>query len=652
MKKILIIKLLLLSVAMYSQELFYKSYDWDSNPKYKIESTEKNKEAVVLKDKTVSEFAFEGEGVTEYYLTHKVFWLNSDEQIERFNKMYFPVFRGGTVLENKARVITPEGKVINLDKSKINKATNEETGAEVIYYAFEGVTKGSFIESYYLVRKYPKYDGKRVFVQGSLYKRNVEFDLYAPKNLIFAFKSFNNAPEVVHDTVVKDKERWTLKAKNIEELQKEKSSPYNALRSYVAYKADKNLNNGVTGISSYSKIAKNLHSFHYKEFSKKEKRLLAKLLKELKINELNTDDEKIRAIDAYIKTEIFAPEVYDKKLQELEHIISKKVANFTGILRLYISLFREANIKHEIVLTSNRYDIKFDKKFEADCFTTDFLIYFPTTKKYLSPDDKGSRYGFPPEEYTCNYGLFIKEVKLGDFSSAVGKVKYIKPVDISQNIDKMDIDVSFDKDDLTKNTVKLKEEISGYPAMPIQAFIHLIKDKEELIKSFAQRLDKDITLTSKSLKNDDIKSVGVKPLVFDIELTSEAFTDKAGKNYLFKLGMLIGKQIEMYQEKKRKLPYEDSYRRSYYRTINVTIPDGYTISNLKDINIHNSYSKDGKLLFEFRSFYELSGNILKITADEHYYENIVPVAIFEEYRKVINSAADFNKITLVLKPKG
>ena len=56
-------------------------------------------------------------------------------------------------------------------------------------------------------------------------------------------------------------------------------------------------------------------------------------------------------------------------------------------------------------------------------------------------------------------------------------------------------------------------------------------------------------------------------------------------------------------------------------------------------------------IFVFDSYYKLDGNILTVTADEHYRENIVAPEDYEEYRKVINSAADFNKVTLVFEKK-
>ena len=61
------------------------------------------------------------------------------------------------------------------------------------------------------------------------------------------------------------------------------------------------------------------------------------------------------------------------------------------------------------------------------------------------------------------------------------------------------------------------------------------------------------------------------------------------------------------------------------------------------------YSEKGKELFSFKSYFAVKDNILTITADEHYRKNIVKVALYEEYRKVINSAADFNKIVLLLE---
>jgi hypothetical protein len=189
--------------------------------------------------------------------------------------------------------------------------------------------------------------------------------------------------------------------------------------------------------------------------------------------------------------------------------------------------------------------------------------------------------------------------------------------------------------------------------MNIQPFMHLIQGekKDELVDNFIENITKELEIKSRKILNDNSELFGVKPLQFIVDFTTEAFVEKAGRKYLFKLGDLIGPQVQLYQEKKRVLPLEEQFHRSYFRTLIVNIPEGYKINNLDDINIDNSYTKNGKELFSFKSYYKLEGNKLTITADEHYRENIVQVPIYEEYRTVINSAADFNKIVLLIEPK-
>ncbi len=47
----------------------------------------------------------------------------------------------------------------------------------------------------------------------------------------------------------------------------------------------------------------------------------------------------------------------------------------------------------------------------------------------------------------------------------------------------------------------------------------------------------------------------------------------------------------------------------------------------------------------------MEGNLLTITIDEFYKEVLQPIDIYEPFQKVINAAADFNKVTLLLEKK-
>lgn len=652
-ENIKLIALLLFTQLSISQNTqFYKTYKWDSNPVFKTDPSS-DEDIKALKHAIVTEFYFETENtLVEYFLEHKVLWLNSDQSIEDYNKVYIPYSQYSEIEINKARVVKNNGEIIELDSSKILTSQDEETGRVYKYFAFEGVEKGSVIEYYYVVKRQPRYKGAKLDFQSSYSKENVTFDLYAPKNLVFGFKSYNDFPDVKKDTLVKDKLHWSSFTKELKKLDREEYSAYQASKSAVIYKLDKNLVNNKGGFSSYSTVAKNLYSYYYTDYSKKLNGLLSKFVSKIPGIDSENNETKIRKLENYIKKNVYVSKANNPELKDLKEILSKKIANETGVLKLYTSALRILNIKHELVLTSNRQELKFDENFEAQNFLTDFLIYFPNHKTYLSPESEDSRYGYPPAYLTDNYGLFIKEVKLGDFKSGVGKVKYIRAVNAQSTIDDMVVNVSFDNSNLVKNNIKIERSMSGYYAMYIQPFTSLIskEDKEAFIDSYAKRLSENVEITNKKMINDKPDLFGIKPISVEIEFNSEAFVEKAGNKYLFKVGELIGKQTQMYNEKKRVLPIENEFNRKYLRVINLTIPEGYKIVNLEDININNSHNIGGEKIISFHSFYEVENNVVKITANEYYKQNIYDVTLYEKYREVINSAADFNKITLVLEP--
>ncbi|MFT6698654.1 MAG: hypothetical protein ACJAVD_000138 [Porticoccaceae bacterium] len=638
---------------VFSQDApYFESYDWEENPSYVVEegSTE---DMIAVKEKTVTEFYFQKKDLVEYFLEHKVLWLNSDDAIEEYNKIYLPFSSRAALQVNKARVITPEGKLINLDQSKILTSEDEETGRTYKYYALEGITKGSFIEYMYVVKRPPSYTGDKVYIQDSYKKDKVEFDLFSPSNLLFKFKSFNDLPEVERDTLTTEKLHYKLHVAKIEKLESEYQAPYNASRAFLVYKIDKNTAGKGNDMVSYSNVSQNLYSTYYPDYSKKTKGLLSGFIKELELPENANEESIARKLDFFIKVNIYSQDVYSDDLKDLDQILTKKVANETGVIKLYIAVLRLLNVKHELVLTTDRKQMKFDTEFEATNFLTDFLLYFPKSKKYLSPNASGTRFGFPMPYMMDNYGLFIKEVVIGDFKSAVGEIKYIEPVKAEEIIDIMKVTIDFNTENLTENIVNFDRAFSGYYAMNIQPFMHLIQGekRDELVDNFIENITKELEIQTRKIVNDDSELFGVKPLQFIVDFTTEAFVEKAGRKYLFKLGDLIGRQVQLYQEKERVLPLEEQFHRSYFRTLTIHIPEGYKITNLEDINIDNLYAKNDEELFSFKSSYKLNGNTLTVTADEHYRENIVTVPMYEEYRTVINSAADFNKIVLLLEPK-
>jgi len=627
---------------------FYESYNWEITPSYQIE--ESDNDMVAIKDKVVTEFIFEDQNLIEYYLEHKVLWLNSDDRIEEYTKVYLPIANDASQVVINARIIKKTGEIIVLDKSRILRSEGDETGRDFNYFSIDDVEKGSIIEYYYVIKRRPKFQGAMVDIQSDYDKQTVEFDLYAPSNLRFSFKSFNLETTVKKIESFKEKTHWKFLAKDIKAVNKEEKAPYNAAIGFIMYKLHENTANNAI-ITSYNNVAQNLFDFYYSTYSKLEKKLINKFAKNFKFDDGLRDENKARIIDLFIKENIY---ISENDSENLTNVLKTKTANETGVIKLYIALFEKFDVTHEMVLTSNRLQLKFDKDFEATNFLQEFLFYFPASKKYLSPSKFGTRFGFPPPYFMNNFGLFVTGYDINGKRKAFSEVKFIEGIPASLSSDEMLIEVNFNTKDLTKNTIALERKLNGYYAMNLHPFMNLIQPNrinEVIDQYFVQNIDKNAKVLKREFINEDPSLFGVKPFVVKFDISSEYFVEKKGDKYLFKLGDLIGPQMEMQQEKKRILPLEAEFNRSYYRTIKIHIPEGYQISNLEDIIIKNSYTTKDKELFIFDSYYTLEGNVLTVIADEHYRETFVAPEIFEAYRTVINSAADFNKVTLVLEPK-
>ena len=136
--------------------------------------------------------------------------------------------------------------------------------------------------------------------------------------------------------------------------------------------------------------------------------------------------------------------------------------------------------------------------------------------------------------------------------------------------------------------------------------------------------------------------------MIDVDVTTAKFNSSAGEKQLFKIGELIGPQVEMYAEKERTLPVDDDYARRFYREITVVLPAGVKVENLDALLFDKKLERDGKPILQFKSTYTLEGNTLKVIVDEFYKVSSLPLTDFETYKSVVNAAADFNKVTLVL----
>lgn len=638
-----------MSSTLSAQDYTFKNYDWESKTgAVDIPEKYKNETEIILDRHIKVEINADGKDVAQFYLYHEKIYINSDDAIERNNRIYIPFNMNESVIETKARVILKNGKVIKLDKKDIKEEVDEERGLKLNYFALTGIEKGAIIEQLFVIREVPELDGKTIKMQEEYPILNSSFELVYPNFVNFKTKCYNGLAEPVIDEKKFDKKTLlTITEKEIPALHDdEKYANWNAHLKMFRYKLYENYNNGAKNIYNYKKFATNIYERFNGELDKKSQKAVDDFCKTIPTS--NDPQEMIWNIENKIKKTIPYNRYFDTK-ETLADVIKSKQANQSDILSLYIAVFRTLNIESNTVFTSNRYKSIFDGEFESYETLSDILFYFPAIDKYLCPTEIEYRIPLIPNYLANQDGLFIKPKEFGGVKMGIGEIKFIQIPGTDITHDVMEITVDFTQD-LQNPIIKSKMSYGGYSGInfqPIKDFADADQYKE-VLKSVAENYTSQKEYKSLTTENDGLDYVGKKPFVMNLEYEGKDLVQKAGDSYLFSVGKIIGAQMEFYQETKRVLPVEIDYPHSYFRTIKILLPEGVTVKNLEKFNLNFKMDVGGKTEAVFVSSYKSGKNEITVENTEYYKIMNYPLEQFEEYKAVINAAADFNKIVIIL----
>ena len=649
MKQILFISLFLLSFGAQSQVL---NMDWAGEPQlHKIENEKFLKEsAIIILEDIQMEVVIGKEDVTLNRRVHKIVRVNDEKGIEMYNKVKIGYNPNSPILMVKARTITPQGKVIELKPDAFKDVKNDEGGMEKIF-ALEGVEKGSEIEYVFQVnQRYRDYG--TITLQDAIPTVLNRFELVAPEALVFEIKGYNGVV-VSKDTVVNGKNCIVASASNLEGLEEEKYATYFPHFARAEYVLAYNLANKGKGIRVYSwdDLSKNIHN-NFTSFDDKDKKAGKKLLDQGEYKKCNTPQEKIEWIEHFVKTNFIQQEyVPDDKSNTIEFILKNKVTEEFGIQRLFGLLFSIENIPFEIGYTTSRFEKPFDYSMVNVENLKECYMYFPDIKTYMAVNQPLYRIPLFPATWESNTAMHVKVIKLGDIATASAEKRKLPSTTPDKNYHNHDVSVRFNPEMDTAH-IEMINHFAGHNEVEVlPALVFLENEKrEDAVKEMIRISEKDEKIENLKYENHDYRSLQQqKPLVIRSTMHTTNNIEKAGNKYLFKIGELIGRQAEMYQEKERKFDLEIPNQHQYTRVIKVTIPDGYKANNLDKLNMNFVAMNNGKESCKFTSTYKLEGNLLTVNCFEIYHENFTPMSAYPEYVKVINAAADFNKIVIVFE---
>ena len=631
----------------------YHPYNWIENRKrMAVGEQERDLPVCMLKYHLEYQYVYEGEDDEQYlYVTrHKIILVNNDQAIHENNKIYISTGETGTIVELKARSIQSDGKIVEMDRTNIREVKDEE-GSGYRIFAIDGVEKGSEIE-YFFTLKLPARFFIREFFQFNMPVSLTSFKLQVPGNLKFAIKSYNGFPEV-KTTEENDSLRvYEASAADIPAMQDEKFCKPSNRKMRVEFKLAYNTARGKGRLFTWADVSKRIYHSIY-DLDKESRKEVDRLIKNINIKKSSSVTDKIARIEEYIKKGFYLQKGGADALEYIPAIIKNKYGDERGLTKLYATIFSALGINHELVVTISRNKVLFDGTLDTWNYLDDYFFYFPDNQLFLAPYFMQFRLGMIPAEFTATQGLFIKRVEVRNFETAIGDVRYIPPLPYNRNLSGLDIHIKI-ADGFTNSDITMTQSYSGYDATYFRSLYPLLENdkKTELLESLVKFIVQDAQINEVSVKNTELSfQDNQKPFTVHSLLNSASLIEHAGNRYIIKIGDMIGPQTELYQENKRTCPVENDFNRGYIRNITLEIPPGYSIRNPDDINM-DVYAEDkGERVYSFVSTYTLDQNMLHIKIEEFYKKIFYPTDKFEDFRRVINAAADWNKIALIMVEK-
>lgn len=650
MKSLILVFTLLTSYALFGQTKEYLDAELKDKPTiHELDEKYADEPSVIILDDRHLQFYLNNQyQAYTYYTIHKIIRVNGDAGIEMFNKVYIPLRQGEEIVRLEVRTISPNNETQEFDSSNLKRLTNVEGMGNYAIFAVEGIQKGGEIEYLYTVKKYPQTIGREIYQRDvPIVKAN--FELICPPSFSFLTQSYNDFPE---PSSAKGSKRTTINATDIPALTNEGYSSYRSKLMRVDYKmhGSPRGKNTITWKSISTRLFDRLAD-------SKGSTSANKFIKSLNIKD-KSEAEKIMTIEKTIKEQFTTQQGGDEKYEDLNFIFKNKVASGFGIAKAYVKCFALLEIPHQIVLSSSRFDGEIDPDFAHSLDLNDVLFYFPEHKKYISPETVYQRFGPAPNTIGGNLGLFLTGKRV-DVTSKLGLDKYtiqrIDKLPASGNNSGITAKVRLNES-LDEASVSLTHLYQGHRGYMYRYFLTTGNDeqKESLKTSLFTSAIEDANYTSFELENEDVdlSTDNSKALKIHSEITTKSLIERAGNDILLAIGKVIGKQNEMYEEKKRTTDVILPQCIRYTHNLSVEIPEGYVCKGLDQLDINNVIVVEGETIMRFVCTHTYEDQLLTITINEDYEELELDKSQYNDYRKVVNSAADFNKIILVLEPKG
>ena len=572
-----------------------------------------------------------GEPLAMCNMNHKAVKILDKKSIEEYNRVYIPSY--GSIDEIKARTIKPDGTIVEVNKDNIKEIEDERYGGYTIF-ALEGVDVGDIVEYLYKRTLKGDYCGIEVF-QGDVPVVEAVFEVYRSRAYDIDLKPYTGLSEFKP----RNGEKHLISiTENIPALPDEGAS--NDYKMRAAYRIENFIdqNNRTYDVMTWQRISKDYSDFGEVVTIKG----YNKLFKELGLTSSMPADFKIEKLEKYFKENFTYKKDRSASADKFKNILKNKYGNEVDMTRAMKFLLGKLKVRSVWMLSTDKDYIKIDPDFPNTTGLREHVLYIPATKKYLAMGYSRMRYGAPPSAIIGNKALVI---------DGVGILKEIKYDAKDYSNQHIKANITFDEN-FSKATIDKTNSYTGFRAIGIRSSLN--SGNEDYIKNITHEMMTDFMgeteVIKTSTKNESFDlAYKNEPVIINSVIEVSDLIEDAEDFYIFSFGKVIGRQTELYNETERVTPVELNYPFNYNTEIEITIPEGYTVSGLEDCSIKNECKNEEGISAGFESSATQDGNKITIKLHEFYKSTFYKTDEYAAYRDVLNSAADFNKLVLIFE---
>lgn len=319
-------------------------------------------------------------------------------------------------------------------------------------------------------------------------------------------------------------------------------------------------------------------------------------------------------------------------MEELDFVMRVKLKEKAYFLEA-INNFDAFGTPHSYLENAEGYSIRYD---EADSY---YKVSVPTTPAAAN---------LSREEYIVGFTDAMDLINVERTSSFTGSQK-------SDNIGKANLDREYLNKDFEKYYAEplTKPKKNETPAPVNNKYEYAekdeqIKERKELFEKVLKSDDLDLDRYNDFELLQDGRSGDSAMLKYKEKFSLKKLISKAGKNYIFEAGKLIGGQLKLEPNelKERQTDIWIPNAITIENTITVNIPEGYTVDGLQDLNM-NIDNTSGT----FISTTAVNGNKLLITTKKVYKNTFDKKEAWPNYIAFLEPAYKLSQAKVVLKKK-